>query len=207
MVSTCRRCLPAAAAAGRSSTSAAAATSPDGSFAGTVSTSLDPELLRDVPRRPGGGRTGAGHHHAARGRRDPLALAAAAGCTRLALHRDSPVMTLIRGGQTRGGTRGVSSVDQRQRLLTFTKVGDYPVYLGTGHGHERDPAPLARRDVVAGGVRPAAAAGAVPGRAHRTSAAPARRSTRRTGSARRRWRGAGWRSRCCSRRSSRRWAA
>jgi signal transduction histidine kinase/ActR/RegA family two-component response regulator len=44
----------------------------------------------------------------------------------------SPVMTRIRAGETSGTAHGVSSVDGRERLLTFRKVGDYPVYLGTG---------------------------------------------------------------------------
>ena len=44
----------------------------------------------------------------------------------------SPVMAQIRAGKTAGEAHGVSSVDGRKRLLTFRKVGDYPVYLGTG---------------------------------------------------------------------------
>jgi signal transduction histidine kinase/ActR/RegA family two-component response regulator len=44
----------------------------------------------------------------------------------------SPVMTRIRAGDTSGTAHGVSSVDGRERLLTFRKVGDYPVYVGTG---------------------------------------------------------------------------
>jgi signal transduction histidine kinase/CheY-like chemotaxis protein len=44
----------------------------------------------------------------------------------------SPVMTHIRAGDTSGEVHGVSSVDNRQRLLMFRKVGDYPVFLGTG---------------------------------------------------------------------------
>jgi signal transduction histidine kinase len=47
---------------------------------------------------------------------------------------NSPVMTLIRQGVTAGRTIGVSSVDGRERLLAFQKVGDYPVYVGTGMG-------------------------------------------------------------------------
>ena len=49
-----------------------------------------------------------------------------------ALSPNSPVMALIRQGQTAGRTMGVSSVDGKDRLLAFQKVGDYPVYLGTG---------------------------------------------------------------------------
>jgi signal transduction histidine kinase len=45
---------------------------------------------------------------------------------------DSPVMSLIRTGRTSGDTVGTSSVDGRRRLLNFSKVGAYPVYVGTG---------------------------------------------------------------------------
>ncbi len=48
------------------------------------------------------------------------------------LSPDSPVMKLIRSGQIAGQTLGVSSVDGRERLLSYHKVGDYPIYLGTG---------------------------------------------------------------------------
>jgi signal transduction histidine kinase len=44
----------------------------------------------------------------------------------------SPVMSRILAGKTEGTAHGVSSVDGRERLLTFRKVGGYPVYLGTG---------------------------------------------------------------------------
>lgn len=44
----------------------------------------------------------------------------------------SPVMSLIKAGQTSGTANGVSSIDGRERLLTYGKVGNYPVYLGTG---------------------------------------------------------------------------
>jgi signal transduction histidine kinase len=50
--------------------------------------------------------------------------------TRLA--EASPVMTWIRNGLTRGSGEGLSSVDQRERLLTFGKVGEYPIFLATG---------------------------------------------------------------------------
>jgi signal transduction histidine kinase len=45
---------------------------------------------------------------------------------------NSPVMTRVRAGQTSGDAPGVSSIDHRRRLLMFRKVGDYPVYMGTG---------------------------------------------------------------------------
>jgi len=49
---------------------------------------------------------------------------------RLALN--SPVMSRIRDGTVAGTAHGVSSLDGRERLLAFRKVGDYPIYLGTG---------------------------------------------------------------------------
>ncbi len=45
---------------------------------------------------------------------------------------NSPVMSRIRQGMVAGTAHGVSSVDGRERLLAFRKVGDYPIYLGTG---------------------------------------------------------------------------
>lgn len=48
------------------------------------------------------------------------------------LSADSPVLSRIRAGQLSGSSSGVSSVDGRERLLTYGKVGNYPVYLGTG---------------------------------------------------------------------------
>jgi signal transduction histidine kinase/ActR/RegA family two-component response regulator len=44
----------------------------------------------------------------------------------------SPIMSRILAGQTSGTARGISSVDGRERLLAYSKIGDYPVYLGTG---------------------------------------------------------------------------
>ncbi|MES2978117.1 MAG: ATP-binding protein [Pseudomonadota bacterium] len=49
-----------------------------------------------------------------------------------ALAQSSPVMTKIRAGQAVGTANGVSSVDGRERLLSYSKVGNYPVYIGTG---------------------------------------------------------------------------
>ncbi len=48
------------------------------------------------------------------------------------LAESSPVMTMILEGRTAGVTEGVSSVDGRRRLLMFNKLGDYPLYMGTG---------------------------------------------------------------------------
>jgi signal transduction histidine kinase len=44
----------------------------------------------------------------------------------------SPVMQRIRSGQASGTAHGVSSIDGRERLLTYRKVGGYPVYIGSG---------------------------------------------------------------------------
>lgn len=48
------------------------------------------------------------------------------------LAENSPVMTRIRAGSTAGTVHGVSSIDGRERLLAYRKVGHYPIYLGTG---------------------------------------------------------------------------
>ncbi len=45
---------------------------------------------------------------------------------------DGPVLARVRAGDTGGPIRGISSLDQQDRLLMFQRVGDYPVYLGTG---------------------------------------------------------------------------
>jgi signal transduction histidine kinase len=41
-------------------------------------------------------------------------------------------MNRIQAGIIRGTANGVSSVDGRERLLTYSKVGNYPIYIGTG---------------------------------------------------------------------------
>jgi signal transduction histidine kinase/ActR/RegA family two-component response regulator len=48
------------------------------------------------------------------------------------LSPQGPVLSLIKSGHSSGRASGVSSVDGRERLLTFGQVGNYPVYLGTG---------------------------------------------------------------------------
>jgi signal transduction histidine kinase len=45
---------------------------------------------------------------------------------------NSPVMSMIRAGHQSGNVVGVSSVDRRERLLNFTRLGTHPLYLGTG---------------------------------------------------------------------------
>jgi signal transduction histidine kinase len=42
------------------------------------------------------------------------------------------VLSRVLQGETAGTVRSVSSLDGQQRLILFRKLGDYPVYLGTG---------------------------------------------------------------------------
>ena len=103
----------------------------DGTFAGTVSASLQPAYFESFHKdlaadEPGLAITMLREDGVILSRWPPLADAPDS------LSPNSPVMSRIRAGQTRGDTRGISSIDQRQRLLTFARVGDYPVYLGTG---------------------------------------------------------------------------
>ncbi|QJW83401.1 hypothetical protein HK414_01965 [Ramlibacter terrae] len=44
----------------------------------------------------------------------------------------SPVLSRVLRGESRGIIRGVSSLDGKPRLLLFRRVGEFPVYLGTG---------------------------------------------------------------------------
>ncbi len=46
--------------------------------------------------------------------------------------RTSPVLSRVIAGEASGIIRGVSSLDRQDRLILFRKVGEYPVYLGTG---------------------------------------------------------------------------
>ena len=48
------------------------------------------------------------------------------------LSASSPVMERIRQGIPAATMVGTSSVDGRKRLLAYQKIGDYPVYIGTG---------------------------------------------------------------------------
>jgi signal transduction histidine kinase len=48
------------------------------------------------------------------------------------LAASSPVMVRIAGGDTGAPQRGVSSVDGQDRLLAFARVGEYPLFVGTG---------------------------------------------------------------------------
>ncbi|MES2889726.1 MAG: ATP-binding protein, partial [Pseudomonadota bacterium] len=44
----------------------------------------------------------------------------------------SPVLQRVLAGERFGHLRGTSSVDGQDRLLAFRKVGDYPLFIGTG---------------------------------------------------------------------------
>ncbi len=48
------------------------------------------------------------------------------------LAANSPVMTHIAKGEQSAQMRGTSSVDNQDRLISFKKVGSYPLYVGTG---------------------------------------------------------------------------
>ncbi len=103
----------------------------DGSFAGVVSVGLLPTYFHKfhgdlVADEPGLAVTMLREDGIILSRWPPLPNAP----PRLAA--SSPVMSRIAMGQTHGTARGISSVDGNQRLLAFTKVGDYPIYLGTG---------------------------------------------------------------------------
>lgn len=45
---------------------------------------------------------------------------------------DSPVMASLAAGKASAQLQGVSSVDGQNRLLAYTRVGSYPLYVGTG---------------------------------------------------------------------------
>jgi signal transduction histidine kinase/CheY-like chemotaxis protein len=48
------------------------------------------------------------------------------------MSRSSPVLSRILAGETSGIIRGQSSLDRQDRLILFRRVGEFPVYLGTG---------------------------------------------------------------------------
>ncbi|MGV3571488.1 MAG: ATP-binding protein [Ramlibacter sp.] len=104
---------------------------PDGEFRGIVSVSVAPEYFA--------------RFHADLSANEPgLAItmfrgdgivysrwpALATGAPRMS--PSSPVLSRVLRGETSGVIRGVSSLDRQERLLLFRRVGDYPVYLGTG---------------------------------------------------------------------------
>jgi signal transduction histidine kinase/ActR/RegA family two-component response regulator len=102
-----------------------------GEFAGIVSISLSPEYFEvfhsDLAAdEPGLAITMLRSDGTILTRWPPLANAPAK------LSPNSPVMSRILAGQSDGTAHGVSSVDGRKRLLAFTQIGSYPVYIGTG---------------------------------------------------------------------------
>ncbi len=104
---------------------------PDGSFGGVLSISLLSGYFQQfhaklIADEPGLAITMLREDGAIFSRSPPLAN------TPPRLAPDSPVMSRIRQGMTAGTAHGVSSVDGRERLLAFRKVGEYPIYLGTG---------------------------------------------------------------------------
>ncbi len=104
---------------------------PEGDFEGVVSISLLPPYFEDFHRdlaadEPGLAITMFRQDGAILTRYPPLANAPPT------LSPTSPVMSRIRDGVVSGDAAGISSVDGRQRLLTFARVGDYPLYVGTG---------------------------------------------------------------------------
>lgn len=103
----------------------------DGSFAGVVTASLAPAYFRNfysdlVADEPGLAITLFREDGAVYARWPPLPNAP----PRLA--PNSPVMTSIKQGTASGTTQGISSMDRRERLLMHRKIGQYPVYVGTG---------------------------------------------------------------------------
>jgi signal transduction histidine kinase/ActR/RegA family two-component response regulator len=44
----------------------------------------------------------------------------------------SPTLQRVRAGAESGTVRGISSVDNRDRLISFQKVGSYPLFVGAG---------------------------------------------------------------------------
>ncbi|RYX91296.1 MAG: hybrid sensor histidine kinase/response regulator [Comamonadaceae bacterium] len=48
------------------------------------------------------------------------------------LSDNSATMQAVKAGQAQAQVRGVSSLDGQDRLVAFRKIGDYPLYVGTG---------------------------------------------------------------------------
>lgn len=103
----------------------------DGSFAGTVSVSLLPsyfagfyaDLVADEPGLAVNLLRAGGEVYA----RWPQQAGAPA-----RLDPRGPVMTEISKGHNAGSVVGVSSMDQRRRLIMYRKIGEHPVYVGVG---------------------------------------------------------------------------
>jgi signal transduction histidine kinase/CheY-like chemotaxis protein len=103
----------------------------DGAFEGVISVNLRPEYLKLfhealAQEEPGAAVTMFREDGVILSRWPDLATAPPRMST------SSPVLSRVLAGQAEGEVRGVSSVDKQDRLLTFAKVGSYPVYVGTG---------------------------------------------------------------------------
>ena len=102
-----------------------------GRFAGVASTSLSPAYFANFQEALGSAEPGLS---VAMFRADGTIYARWPLLSRapVRIAPDSPVFDSIRAGMTEGLVRGRSSLDGRERLLTFSKLGSYPVYVGTG---------------------------------------------------------------------------
>lgn len=128
-----------------------ARTGPGGAFAGVVSVGLAPEYFGRfhadlAANEPGLAITMFREDGVVYSRWPPLASAP----PRMA--DSSPVLSRVMAGETSGIIRGVSSLDRQDRLLLFRRVGDYPVYLGTGLELNAIRAGWAREMALIGGL-------------------------------------------------------
>ncbi len=104
---------------------------PDGSFGGLISVSLLAEYFNKfhgdlVADEPGLAVTMFREDGAVFSRWPVLPGAPAT------MSASSPVLRSVQEGKAAASLVGVSSLDGRQRLLAYQKVGSYPVYIGTG---------------------------------------------------------------------------
>jgi len=104
---------------------------PDGRFIGTVAVSLDPEyftrLHADLSDDEPGLAITMFRGDGAVLTRWPMTEAAPG-----RMSAQSPVLSRVLKGEVAGTLRGVSSLDQRDRVILFRKLGDYPIYIGSG---------------------------------------------------------------------------
>lgn len=47
------------------------------------------------------------------------------------LEPDAPVMQRLRAGEDEGRLQGISAIDQKDRVIAYRRVGDYPLYVAT----------------------------------------------------------------------------